>query len=782
MKRARKVVSILVTLAMLIGLLIPAAGPAAAATDVYTTLKAPAVDDDTVAELGTVFAHFTAGQLKHGDSVTFRLPSDFIWLNETSTDTAMTSGDWNKESVVGSAYQYGSAHNYVEVPFKYAGDNNGLAASGMLKFTQVSDKEVKMEVTGYPSAGDDCYFYLYAGRVWVDGGYTGEVPVVFEAPSTSGFARGSVPIGTVSGGAVNITASSVDSFSDRDQVKIRITEDRAGALSDDSESLKFKLPNGFVWSNIASVDVIWGDSRLDLATLTDGKVDKSTGNGELEIDKDELTLNLPAGFATTEATSIEIAVDVVVDDETKAKHGEVIAKISGDTDATPSELKVGNYGEYDSSIECKDAPTVFAGMDEQVIGDIEINESIAGSIIDGRTLTLELPDGAKWGKLDSDDDQGLHIDPVSFPGTDGKTVKFEFTGESTNDPAQLKLEDMEVVLEPGFTGDLKVKVGGTAGLTGELVVAKVVTPVTITADSTPELKIGASAQAGDLTIAETEAGAIKDGEYLKIDLPQGVRFASTPKVEVIEGDLTIDEGSVKTEKDGEEDDNVVSFKIDSDSTTPSKIKVTGIKYNVDRTVPEGDIVVKVKGDAVAEVNDQTEVQDYYDIDTAGVVTIDGIEAFSVDTTGDDAYKLFPRTSTAAQTVNAKVVTPAPAAGSVTFNIGSNVYVANGATKVMDVAPYIKDGRTYVPVKYLALALGVSEDNIKYENGVVTLVKGDVTLKLTIGDKNLDNNGTITTMDVAPEIVNGRTMLPARFVAEGFGAMVGYTNGQVVISY
>ncbi len=38
------------------------------------------------------------------------------------------------------------------------------------------------------------------------------------------------------------------------------------------------------------------------------------------------------------------------------------------------------------------------------------------------------------------------------------------------------------------------------------------------------------------------------------------------------------------------------------------------------------------------------------------------------------------------------------------------------------------------------------------------------------------------MDVAPEIVNGRTMLPARWVAEGLGYAVGWNEvlKQVVV--
>ena len=102
-------------------------------------------------------------------------------------------------------------------------------------------------------------------------------------------------------------------------------------------------------------------------------------------------------------------------------------------------------------------------------------------------------------------------------------------------------------------------------------------------------------------------------------------------------------------------------------------------------------------------------------------------------------------------------------GSGTFVIGSNIYTVNGLTKIMDVAPYINNGRTFVPYRYLALALGVAEDDIVWDDATkkVTVTKGDTVVEATIGSTTLTVNGEAVTMDVAPEIKNGRTMLPAR---------------------
>jgi len=50
-------------------------------------------------------------------------------------------------------------------------------------------------------------------------------------------------------------------------------------------------------------------------------------------------------------------------------------------------------------------------------------------------------------------------------------------------------------------------------------------------------------------------------------------------------------------------------------------------------------------------------------------------------------------------------------------------------------------------------------------------EGKTQVKLAIGDKNAKVNGTTMQIDAAPQIINGRTMVPLRFVSQAFGADV-----------
>jgi hypothetical protein len=767
MRKSRKLIAILAVLALLVTML--PVGTAFAATD-YKALRTPTVNDDAVQELGTVLMDITPGSVDgRNDTVTLRLPSDFKFVYDGDKNKVMKQADWDQ--VVGTS-EPANYKNWIEVPERYAGNVNYLTP-GDVHVKYLDENEIQLSIDSVSNSvyGEGLYILLHLGEIYIDSGYDGDVYLIADAPSESGLSDGKVIVGRVSSaGKVSVEVTNVPTFSNdttNDPIKIRIKEDVAGALEDGDESLKFTLPSAFVWMKDFEVSTIWGDpgleTRLENADKSDGWID---------IDDDELIINLPKGYATSKATCIELTVNIEVDDETKAKAGDVVAKVRGKSDIDVNEVIVAKYGEYETTIDVKNVPTIYAGMTDQVIGDIVIKESVKESLIEGRTIILTLPSNAKWGDMDEDSDKGVRLQFEGFPGTDGRSAKWKVIGKST-DAAELTLEEMEVVVEPGFTGDLEVEVSGTAGLSGKFTVAKVVTPVSIEAASVPEVKIGTTSEAGDLIITETMAGAIEDDKDLILDLPEGVRFAGTPKVEVVEGDLDIDEGGVRTKADGSTDDNQLVIPVDGKSSEASKIKVSGIKYLVDRTVPEGDITVKVKGDAVVQVNDITEIKDYYgesNISTSGVVSIDGKEAFTlVDN------KIFPQTSTAAKTVNAKVTTPAPEGqkATVVFKVGDTKFTVNGAEQTMDVAPYVKNGRTYVPVRYSAQAVGVAAENILFSGGKVTLIKGDKVVQFTIGSNVMLINGVAVTMDVKAEITSGRTMLPFRWVAQALGAQVNW---------
>ncbi|MFZ5650840.1 MAG: copper amine oxidase N-terminal domain-containing protein [Bacillota bacterium] len=117
--------------------------------------------------------------------------------------------------------------------------------------------------------------------------------------------------------------------------------------------------------------------------------------------------------------------------------------------------------------------------------------------------------------------------------------------------------------------------------------------------------------------------------------------------------------------------------------------------------------------------------------------------------------------------------------SVVFAVGVNEYYVNGKTPGarMDARPFIKDGRTFVPVRFLGNALGVTDHNISWDNSQkkAALKLGQNTVEMVVGVPGITANGQAKDIDVAPILneTEGRTYLPARYIAEGLGFEVGW---------
>lgn len=105
-----------------------------------------------------------------------------------------------------------------------------------------------------------------------------------------------------------------------------------------------------------------------------------------------------------------------------------------------------------------------------------------------------------------------------------------------------------------------------------------------------------------------------------------------------------------------------------------------------------------------------------------------------------------------------------------FTIGSPNVNVSGMNEVLDVAPFIVNGRTQVPLRLIGEKLGAT---IGWNNAerMVTYTTNDVVIKLWIDKTIATVNGVSVTLDAAPFIVNGRTVVPIRFVSENLGASV-----------
>jgi len=56
-----------------------------------------------------------------------------------------------------------------------------------------------------------------------------------------------------------------------------------------------------------------------------------------------------------------------------------------------------------------------------------------------------------------------------------------------------------------------------------------------------------------------------------------------------------------------------------------------------------------------------------------------------------------------------------------MTIGKNDYYLDSTKKTMDAPPFIKDGRTYVPPRFMVEALGGKVTPIKYPDGTYVVI-------------------------------------------------------------
>ena len=107
-----------------------------------------------------------------------------------------------------------------------------------------------------------------------------------------------------------------------------------------------------------------------------------------------------------------------------------------------------------------------------------------------------------------------------------------------------------------------------------------------------------------------------------------------------------------------------------------------------------------------------------------------------------------------------------------FYIGVKYYYINDVKNEMDLAPIIKDGRTLLPIRYVSETFGAKVDwNGKEEK--VTISFGEQIVELWIGKDAAIVGGKLKRLDVVPEIIEGRTVLPLRFVSENLGLKVAW---------
>ena len=565
----------------------------------------------------------------------------------------------------------------------------------------------------------------------------------------------SILLGKAGSGSATASVNSVKSFGVDDTANIDdiiITELSGGAFKA-GDVITLELTKGFKWNTEPTLKGEWG---LD---ANDFDVDK---NGEREITIEVLDTLTPTAYPDL---SRLIITGGVITDTDSAKKGEVSVQITSEEDIIDMELVVAKYGDFGVTL-TEDAVAEVTSGKKVEIGSFFIEETIAKSLVGGRSVNFDLPSGVKWTDEPKLTAKKGVSDRLGYTDTTNKGQTLKYKVKDASGISKILVEKGEVYIEPGFEGPIELTVSGTAGVEGTVKVAEVKPAVTIKAEGVKDVVVGSQNQkVADILIVENDKEAIlktDDNDEIVVALDEGYKFYKKPVVEVTEGDLEIDSTKLNSSNDE------LTIKIKSDSSEASTIKLSDVYVTGFRSAPEGPvkaILVEAEGDVVGGTS------------VTGSTALDeGYEWYKEGRTGGARFSEV----SAGAVVIANCVTPAGSGASISFKVSSNIYTVNGVNKVMDASPYIKSDRTYVPMRYVAEALG-AEVVWDQTAQTVTLTKGDTVVVFTIGSTTYTVNGESAVADVAPEITSDRTMLPARYAAEALGAVVGWDQAtQTVI--
>lgn len=102
---------------------------------------------------------------------------------------------------------------------------------------------------------------------------------------------------------------------------------------------------------------------------------------------------------------------------------------------------------------------------------------------------------------------------------------------------------------------------------------------------------------------------------------------------------------------------------------------------------------------------------------------------------------------------------------------------DGVVVTSDAAPETKNNRTMVPLRVISENLGAT---VNWQDSKVTLTNNKMQITLQPNSNTVIKNGKTELLDVKPYLKNNRLFVPIRFIAETFGCQVNYQNSTVTV--
>lgn len=413
------------------------------------------------------------------------------------------------------------------------------------------------------------------------------------------------------------------------------------------------------------------------------------------------------------------------------------------------------------TVEDEEVPTIWAGKnyakdsaDDTNTLEVAIEENTGDILNTSRKATFTFP-------------EGIEVVDAEFDGVKQGTFKYEIdenvvTIWNYGEKAESDETDMQVKFllnaAPTFSGDVKVTLGGEFDDV-ELKVATVKAPYTVEAKTTEVLIDYRYVPVNEIVITEAEEGLLEDGDVIALQVEK-MDFEDAGSYEVTTGDLDVD----VTINDGKNDVAQLEVEVKDESTEASTVTISGLELYLDRTLPVGGYALQnVKADNILWENSTDKKgeddKDSYEYVPEANQASNGLFKYKEVTCNDKYVEVV--TSGRDQddsTTNRKIV----------ITIGATTMAVGTETITLDTPAYINaENYTELPLRAVSEAFGATVGWDDPSN-TVTIMMGQRIVSMTIGSKTMYINGTPVQMNTAPEITNERTFVPVRDLANALG--------------
>lgn len=564
-----------------------------------------------------------------------------------------------------------------------------------------------------------------------------------------------------------------------------ITEEGISALEKDlkieanvgkfekGQKFTLKLSNGFEFSKLEEVQGVYSVEQ--------------PVKGEKEV-----TIEVTANDDTTDTITIPAAKMVI-----SAESAKVGAECKLTVKAVRGDKKEGFADTADAIViakvvadaitvtvdEDEDLPVIYSGVnvDNEGITDdsdhealeVTLEEPTAGTLDAKKALTMELPDGVyvtdvKFGDKDfiegKSDSNAADVFKAAYKKGDYETFEFArrtlvATPETDKDGGKLEFT-LTLVAEPGFTGDVTLKVDG-AGMdkAQEVKIAKFVSPYTVEASQNDLIIDYRNTKVPtNIVVKEAEDGLWKKDSVFKFSLDRNIDTED-------DATYTVDD---KSDMEVKKIKNDLGFRVDKESGDAATVTISDISLYMSRSLAAGaydlqlnttgsdkfmqqNVYSNIAAPATGKTDERTVAYQYYNNDDNfnHVVKEGFVNIITAGRDQDDA------------SFTKKVVVP----------VGEKYIIAGEEQVALDVPAYISAaGYTMLPVRAVATALGINNNNVLWNQAsrTVTILYGQRIITMVAGQKVVTVNGNTIPASASVQIKDGRTFLPMRDLATALG--------------